>query len=85
MNLITYRIDSARRLPALRRLMSLARALTQDMIAPDARRGTLKKVLDEFDKEVVVLKESGKYDDITANSIGLPRIASNKLLISSAS
>jgi type III restriction enzyme len=44
MNLITYHIDSARKQPALRRLIALARALTQDMIAPEARKRT-KKVL----------------------------------------
>jgi type III restriction enzyme len=64
MDLVTYRVDAARKQPALRRLMTLARALTQDMIAPNARRSTLTKVLDEFDKEIAALKESGKYDDI---------------------
>ena len=65
MNLITYRIDSARKQPALRRLMALARALTQDMISPGARQSILKKVLDEFAKEVSALKESGKYDEVS--------------------
>jgi type III restriction enzyme len=64
MDLITYRVDAARKQPALRRLMALARALTQDMIAPNARLSTLKKVLDEFDKEIAAVKESGKYDEI---------------------
>jgi type III restriction enzyme len=65
MTLITYRIDSARKQPSIRRLMALARALTQDMIAPDARLATLKKVLSEFEKEVSALKESGKYAEIS--------------------
>jgi type III restriction enzyme len=65
MDLITYRIDSARKQPSLRRLMALARALTQDMIAPGARQSTLKKVLDEFAKEVSALKESGKFDEVS--------------------
>lgn len=65
MDLITYRIDSARKQPSLRRLMALARALTQDMIAPGARQSTLKKVLDEFAKEVSTLKESGKFDEVS--------------------
>lgn len=64
MELITYRVNSARKQPSLRRLMALARALTQDMIAPSARQSTLKKVLDEFDKEVDTLKKSGKFDEI---------------------
>jgi type III restriction enzyme len=62
MVLKTYRIDSARKQPALRRLMALARALTQDMIAPQARQSTLKMVLDEFDKEITALKESGSFE-----------------------
>jgi type III restriction enzyme len=68
MELITYRVNSARKQPALRRLMALARALTQDMIAPSARQSTLKKVLDEFYKEVDTLKKSGKFDE-TAKAI----------------
>lgn len=62
MGLKTYRIDSARKQPALRRLMALARALTQDMIAPEAQKNTLEKVLDEFDKEIITLQDSGKFD-----------------------
>jgi type III restriction enzyme len=64
MDLITYRVDAARKQPSLRRLMALARALTQDRIAPNCRLSTLKKVLDEFDKEVAALKESGKYEKV---------------------
>ena len=64
MALKTYRVDSARKQPALRRLVALARALTQDMIAPESRKSTLKKVLDEFEKEIDGLKESGKFDEI---------------------
>lgn len=68
MELITYRVNSARKQPSLRRLMALARALTQDMIAPAARHSTLKKVLDEFNKEIDALKKSGKFDE-TAKAI----------------
>ncbi|MBS3985647.1 MAG: DEAD/DEAH box helicase family protein [Selenomonadales bacterium] len=64
MDLVTYRIDSARKQPALRRLIALARALTQDMIAPEARKNTLKKILQEFEKEIAALKESGKFAEI---------------------
>ena len=65
MNLITYRIDSARKQPSLRRLMALARALTQDMISPGARSNTLKEVLSEFEKEIAALKDNGKYAEIS--------------------
>jgi type III restriction enzyme len=71
MALITYRVDSARKQPALRRLIALARALTHDMIVPAARKNTLKKVLDEFEKEIVALKESGKFDEISKSVTGL--------------
>lgn len=71
MDLITYRIDSARKQPALRRLIALARALTQDMIAPEARKSILKKVLDEFEKEISELKNSGKFDSIAKAVTGL--------------
>lgn len=71
MDLITYRVDSARKQPALRRTIALARALTQDMIAPQARRTTLNKVLDEFEKEILTLKDSGKFDEISKMITGL--------------
>lgn len=64
MALITYSIDSARKQPALRRLIALARALTQDMIAPEARRNALKAVLQQFDTEIATLKSSGKFEEI---------------------
>ena len=70
MNLITYRIDSARKQPALRRLIALARALTQDMIAPGARKTMLKKLLDEFEKEITALRESGKFETISKATTG---------------
>ena len=63
MELTTYRVDSTRKQPALRRLMALARALTQDMIAPAARQHTLKKLLDRFDEEIDALKKSGGFDE----------------------
>jgi len=70
MNLITYRVDTARKQPALRRLIALARALTQDMIS-DARKTTLKKVLDEFENELSKLKISGRFDEINKTVAGL--------------
>jgi len=71
MDLITYRLDAGRKQPALRRLIGLARALTQDMIAPGARKTALKKVLAEFDKEIASLRESGKFADIEKSITGL--------------
>lgn len=65
MDLITYRINSSRKQPSIRRLMALARALTQDMIASEARKSTMKKLLDEFEKEINALKESGKFAEIS--------------------
>jgi len=44
--------------------MALARALTQDMIASAAQQSTLKKVLDEYDKEIAILRENGKFNGI---------------------
>lgn len=66
MALITYRVDAARKQPSLRRLMALARALTQDMIAPEARKSVLNMILDEFEGELVSMKESGNFDVISS-------------------
>ena len=71
MDLITYRIDSTRKQPSLRKLMALARALTQDMIAPGLRSNTLKKVLSEFENEIAALKESGKYNEVSTAVMAL--------------
>ena len=65
MNLITYRVDMARKQPSLRRLMALARALTQDMVSPGERSKTLALVLTEFENEINGLKKSGKFADIS--------------------
>lgn len=70
MELVTYRIDSARKQPAIRRLIALARALTQDMIVPTARKTALNKLLDEFDREISNLRASGKFDDIAKAHAG---------------
>ncbi len=64
LDLVTYRVDSGRKQPALRRLIALARALTHDMISPDARKNALTNVLDEFDKEITALRDSGTFADI---------------------
>jgi len=71
MNLVTYRVDAARKQPALRRLIALARALTQDMIAPGARKNILKKVLNQFEQEIAALKASEKFDAINKAVTGL--------------
>ena len=65
MELVTYRIEPARKQPSLRSLMALARALTQDMIAPEARPSTLKSVMAAFEKEISALKENGKFAEIS--------------------
>lgn len=66
MDLVTYRIPTTRRQPALRRLVALARALTQDRIAPQARKSTLKRVLDKFEAELTAMKQSGRFDTSAA-------------------
>jgi len=64
MELKTYRIDSARKQPALRRLMALAGALTIDGIDKEALSLTKKNIFDLFDKEISAMKKSGKFDEL---------------------
>jgi type III restriction enzyme len=65
MNLVTYRVDSMTRHPALRRLIALVRALTMDMIEPEIWGDTRQSVLQKFDEEIAVLKETDKFDEIS--------------------
>lgn len=71
MDLVTYRIDSVRKKTALRRFIALARALTQDMIVPEARKIALNDVLEEFEKEIAALKKSGKFAEIEKAVTGI--------------
>lgn len=60
-NLVTYDVDSARKQPALRQLIALARALGNDDINAQVQRKTLWDVLDIMDREVKRLREDGTY------------------------
>ncbi len=69
-NLITYRIETARKLPALRRLIQLARALTQDAIDLEAQATIKRMVLDKMDEEIVRMKQAGEFDSKAATITG---------------
>jgi len=69
-NLITYRIGAARKLPALRRLIQLARALTQDAIDLEAQATIKKMVLDKMDEEIARMKQAGEFDSKAAAITG---------------
>ena len=51
-NLVTYRIDAARKQPPLRRLIRLSRALTQDGVDLDAQRKVKNQVLQKMNEEI---------------------------------
>lgn len=73
-NLITYRIDSARKQAPLKLLIQLSRALTMDGIDLKAQKTVKNAVLSKMDEEISRLKESGDYDTrgaaITGFSLG---------------
>jgi len=64
MNLVTYRIDTTRKQPAIRRLMALARAVSQFGIDKNVLMATKIELFDEFSKVLSHLKDSGKYNDV---------------------
>lgn len=61
-NLVTYRIDAARKQPPLRRLIRLSRALTQDGVDLDAQRKVKNQVLQKMDEEISRIEDAGDFD-----------------------
>mgnify|MGYP000918047573 CR=1 FL=1 len=57
-NLITYKIEAARRQQPLKRLSALSRALTQDAIAIDAQRNVQNAIVQKMDEEIAQIKST---------------------------
>ncbi len=62
-NLITYKIDAARKQQPLKRLSALSRALTQDAIDIDTQRNVQNAIVEKMDEEIARLKSDGAYDE----------------------
>lgn len=62
-NLITYKIDAARKQQPLKRLSALSRALTQDAIALDAQRNVQNAIVEKMNEEIAWLKADGAFDE----------------------
>lgn len=71
-DLVTYRIDSSRKQPALRLLIQLSRALTMDGVDLDAQRTVKNAVLSKMDAEIARIQESGDFDSRKAAITGFP-------------
>jgi len=69
-NLVTYRVDAARKQPPLRLLVQLSRALTMDGVNLEAQRTVKKAILAKMDDEIVRIKESGDFDSKAENVTG---------------
>jgi type III restriction enzyme len=69
-NLITYRIDSARKQAPLKLLIQLSRALTMDGIDLKAQKTVKNALLSKMDDEILRIKESGDYDTRGASITG---------------
>lgn len=67
-NLITYKIEAARRQQPLKRLSALSRALTQDAIAIDAQRNVQNAIVQKMDEEIAQIKSTGAFTE-KANTI----------------
>ncbi len=68
--LITYRIDSSRKLPPLRLAIQLSRALTMDGIDLDAQRALRRSILVKMDEEITRIKDSGDFEQKTRTITG---------------
>ena len=70
-NLVTYRIDSAKKQKTLRLLMGLARALTMDGIDLQAQRNAKNAILAKMSEQIETLKASGDFDVLAKGITGL--------------
>ena len=70
-NLVTYRIDSAKKQKPLRLLMGLARALTMDGIDLQAQRNAKNAILSKMSEQIEALKTSGDFDTLAKGITGL--------------
>jgi type III restriction enzyme len=61
-DLITYRIDAARKQAPIKRLVQLSRALTQDGIDLEAQRTIRQVILQKFEEELAKIKDAGQFD-----------------------
>ncbi|MGI6746610.1 MAG: hypothetical protein ACOX45_10920 [Acutalibacteraceae bacterium] len=71
-DLITYRIDSARKQASLKLLIQLSRALTMDGIDLEAQRNIKNAVLSKMDTEILYIKEHGDFNNRAAAITGFP-------------
>lgn len=73
-NLVTYRIDSAKKQQPIRLLMGLARALTMDGIDLRAQKNTRNAIIAKMGEKLDELKATGEFDtfakSITGFSLG---------------
>jgi type III restriction enzyme len=69
-NLVTYRVDAARKQPPLRLLIKLSRALTQDAVDLTAQKNTKETVLRKIEEGLTQIKESGNFERQTAAITG---------------
>ncbi len=67
----TYRVDKARKQSSVRRLMGLARGLTQDRLDEQAQAGVKSKVIAKMAAEVQRLKAEGDYAERVARITGI--------------
>ncbi len=70
-NLVTYRIDSAKKQKPLSLLMGLARALTMDGIDLQAQRNAKNAILAKMSEQIEVLKANCDFDTLAKGITGL--------------
>ena len=70
-DLVTYRIDSARKQSPLSLLIGLARALTMDGIDLEAQRNAKNAVLARMSEQIEDMKDNGEFDKIAKSITGL--------------
>jgi type III restriction enzyme len=86
-NLITYRIDSARKNSPLRLLIQLSRALTQDAVDLTAQKTVKQAVLRKIEGQLARIRKSGNFDrkaasitDIQVESLAFDNIGDSFVL-----
>ncbi|MGL4990819.1 MAG: DEAD/DEAH box helicase [Sarcina sp.] len=69
-DLITYKIETNKKINAIRRSMKLSRALTQDAIDINAQSYIQNEIVKIMNEEIDKIKKTGEFDRISKNIIG---------------
>lgn len=70
-NLITYKIDNARKQSSLKLLSALSRALTQHLISPEAQLNIRQTIVEKMNEKIIEIKDNKIFDEKVNEIVGV--------------